>query len=77
MKYSDFRDSIKQELLKNPAGLTWVQLRGRLHLPYRQPCPDWTARLESEIGLSRVKRSTNTLIWKIDILNKNQQTTKE
>jgi hypothetical protein len=70
MRYFDFRDSIRQELIKHPQGLTWVQLRDRLHLPYRQPCQTWIARLESEIGLLRKKRIANALIWKIDIMNK-------
>jgi len=69
MKFVDFRDRIKQELTDHPQGFTWVQLRDRLQLPYRQPCQNWIARLEAEIGLSRKVRIANSLIWKIDIID--------
>jgi hypothetical protein len=65
MRYVDFRDSIRRELQRNSAGLTWAQLQGRLHLPYDRPCPEWTKQLEQEIGLRRVKGNGRALIWKV------------
>jgi hypothetical protein len=57
MRYVDFRDIIQKELRKNPAGLTWAELRERLDLPYERPCPTWVRRMEQEVGLSRAKGS--------------------
>ena len=65
MKYIEFRDAIAKELRRTPEGLTWVELRERLDLPYDRPCPEWTGQLEKEIGLSRVKGSTRALVWRI------------
>ena len=55
MRYLEFRDAIHKELLQNPAGLTWAELKGRLDLPYNQPCPEWLRRMEEEVGLSRAR----------------------
>jgi hypothetical protein len=65
MRYTDFRDSIHTELRRTSAGLTWGQLQQRLDLPYVRPCPEWTQRLEREIGLNRVKGQGRALVWKI------------
>lgn len=50
MRYVEFRDLILKELKKHPEGFTWKELRDRLNLPYKRPCPEWTKRLEKEIG---------------------------
>jgi hypothetical protein len=68
MKYIDFRDAIHQELIDNPAGLTWTQLRGRLSLPYERPCQIWIAQLEKEIGLKRESRVHSEIIWQVKII---------
>jgi len=65
MKYIDFRDEIKNELGKNPKGLTWRELQDRLDLPYDRPRPTWVQKLEKEIGLIRCKGSGRAFIWKI------------
>jgi hypothetical protein len=65
MRYVDFRDQIQKELRHHPAGFTWSQLRSRLDLPYDRPCPAWTARLEREIGLLRVKGPGRGYIWRL------------
>jgi hypothetical protein len=65
MRYVDFRDVIGSELRKNPAGLTWVQLKDRLDLPYGRPCPSWVNRLEQEIGLTRARGIGRALLWKL------------
>jgi hypothetical protein len=65
MKFIEFRDAIQQELIANPAGFTWVQLRDRLSLPYKRPCQTWVAQLEKEIGLNRETRLHSALIWQV------------
>jgi hypothetical protein len=63
MRYTDFRILIHDELLCNPAGRTWAELRDGLALPYDRPCPEWTRCLEREIGLLRAKGEGRALIW--------------
>lgn len=66
MRYQEFRDAIQEELLANPAGLTWAELKGRLNLPYKQPCPEWVKWMEEEMGLSRAREGTGrAYVWKI------------
>jgi hypothetical protein len=67
MKYLEFRDAIQHELVDNPGGLTWIQLRKRLSLPYEKPCQTWIAQLEKEIGLKRESRVHGALIWQVKI----------
>jgi hypothetical protein len=65
MRYADYRDSIRSELRRSTAGLTWRELQSRLDLPYERPCPAWTEQLENEIGLVRVKSAGRALVWTI------------
>ncbi|HEY1084700.1 MAG TPA: hypothetical protein VGE29_20710 [Prosthecobacter sp.] len=65
MRYTDFKESIQKELRLHPSGLTWVQLRDRLALPYDRPCPEWVKHLEQEIGLVRVRREGRSQHWKL------------
>jgi len=67
MRYTAFRDLIQQALRACPDGLTWVQLRDQLELPYERACPNWTKRLENEIGLTRMKAAGRALIWKVPV----------
>lgn len=55
MKYVEFRTEIRNELIDNPDGLTWVELRDGLGLPYERPCPTWVKQLKEDIGLMRSK----------------------
>ena len=64
MRYVDFRDTIEAELRRHPDGLTWMQLKEKLKLPYSSPCCTWVGRLEEEIGLCR-DRSGRSLNWKV------------
>jgi len=64
MTYPDFKIAIQRELAKRrPAGATWEELRVGLDLPYKRPCPEWTKRLETDIGLKRLKMSSRALVW--------------
>jgi len=65
MRYEEYRDAIRDELRRNPRGLTWAQLKDSLDLPYNVPCPDWTRRMEAEIGLSRAPGPTRAFVWTI------------
>ena len=65
MRYVDFRDVIQETLRQNPAGLTWVELKKRLDLPYKRPCPEWVNRLEGEIGLTRTRGSGRAYVWRV------------
>jgi hypothetical protein len=63
MNYSEFKTSIQRHLAKRSSGATWHELRVALQLPYERPCPEWTRRLEKEIGLVRRKEGGRTLRW--------------
>ena len=65
MRYTEFRDTIKQALLLHPDGMTWKELQTNLKLPYRQTCPEWLGSLEKEIGLQRKVKRGNAYIWKL------------
>jgi len=66
MTYLDFKAVIQGELTKRrPAGATWNELRMGLDLPYKRPCPEWTKRLETDIGLRRVKMSSRAFVWRL------------
>jgi hypothetical protein len=65
MRYLVFRDLIQKELHRNPTGLTWLELKERLNLPYEQPCSSWVKCLEKEIGLSRTKGAGRAYVWKV------------
>jgi len=65
MRYIDYRDQIKRKLCCKTTGMTWAQLRNELDLPYDRPCPNWTKRLEVEIGLTRTKEGGRALVWKV------------
>lgn len=65
MKYVEFRELIQGKLKRNPAGLTWKELKTDLNLPYDRPCPTWLTSLEKDIALIREKGSGRALVWKI------------
>jgi hypothetical protein len=65
MRYVEFRNAIEEELLQSDAGLTWAELKERLNLPYKQPCPEWVKRMEEEVGLSRVRGTGRAYVWRI------------
>ena len=65
MRYVDFRDSICRELRRSRTGLTWRQLKERLDLPYKTPCPEWVKRMEQESGLLRAPGSGRSYVWRV------------
>jgi hypothetical protein len=65
MRYTEFRASIQRHLRRSRQGATWVELRDFLALPYDRPCPEWTRKLEEEIGLVRRKGSGRALVWEL------------
>ncbi|MFC2150168.1 hypothetical protein ACFLQV_01565 [Calditrichota bacterium] len=54
-RYTNFKGLIVDELRDKPDGMTWRDLKERLELPYKTPCPEWVKRMEAEDGLKRVK----------------------
>ena len=73
MRYVDFSNVIRNELLKNSPGLTWGQLKERLNLPYDRPCSEWVNRMEEELGLTRVRGTGRALVWKLRPENSRQR----
>lgn len=65
MTYVEYRDMIHRKLRRRRRGMTWVELRDELGLPYDRPCPNWTKRLEAEIGLTRTKGAGRALVWRV------------
>jgi hypothetical protein len=65
MRYLDFRDAIQRELNRQPAGLTWKELRDKLRLPYERACPTWVKQLELEIGLTRARSHGPAKVWSL------------
>jgi hypothetical protein len=55
MRYVEYRDAIQKHLRRHRAGATWRELQPALALSQERPCPEWTRRLEKEIGLVRRK----------------------
>jgi hypothetical protein len=65
MTYVAFKSAITGELKRHRAGRTWKELQSRLKLPYARPCPEWTRKLENEIGLVREKGGGRALVWRM------------
>ena len=65
MTYSLFKNLIQTDLRKRSTGRTWKELRSDLALPYDRPCPEWTKKLEREIGLTRKKGEGRELVWHV------------
>jgi len=63
MSYVTFKELIQGKLQDLPKGLTWAELRDALKLPYQRPCPEWTRRLEHEIGLVRKPGPRRAFLW--------------
>lgn len=68
MTYAEFRTRIQRHLETHSGGVTWQELRDTLKLPYKRPCPEWTRRLEEEIGLVRHKGCGRSLHWTLQQL---------
>lgn len=66
MHYTEFKAAIQQHLKRKREGATWVELREALALTYERPCPEWTRRLEEEIGLVRRKGAGRALVWALE-----------
>lgn len=75
MRFVEFKHVILEELSRNPGGLTWIELKERLALPYSTPCPTWVSRMEQEDGLYRERGARRAYLWKVsqdngDIIHK-------
>jgi len=65
MTYLLFKNLIQTDLRKRATGKTWKELKSDLALPCDRPCPEWTRKLEKEIGLKRQKGEGRELVWRI------------
>jgi hypothetical protein len=65
MTYPRFRDAIAATLARHPAGLTWRGVNAKARLAVARPCPEWTRRLEQEIGLKRIPGTGRALVWQL------------
>jgi hypothetical protein len=65
MTYEVFKKIIKEELEKEPKGLTWTDIKSRRPELYQKvPNNLWVRTLEREIGLIKEKVGTKT-IWRL------------
>jgi antitoxin component of MazEF toxin-antitoxin module len=65
MTYDDFKKIVKEELEKEPKGLTWTQIREkRPELYQKVPNNLWVYTLERDVGLLKKKVGTKTL-WRL------------
>ena len=60
--YEEFKESIRKILERHPSGLTWTQIRDKLNFPQKYPNNQWVRRLETDIGLNRIKINGD-LFW--------------
>ena len=70
MTYLEFKAAIQQHLKRKREGATWVELCDQLGLPYERACPEWTRRLEEEIGMVRRKGAGRALVWEVPLTMK-------
>ena len=73
MTYLEFKTTLQRHLELHAGGATWSELRETLKLPYDRPCPEWTRRLEKEIGLVRRKGSGRSLCWTLHRLQQAEE----
>lgn len=65
MTYDEFKKMVKEELEKEPKGLSWTEIKKRRPELYQSiPNNLWVRTLENEIGLIRKKVGTKT-IWRL------------
>lgn len=65
LSYSEFRDKVRQTL-EFSDGLSWTEIRTRLHLDQVVPNNRWVRALEKDIGLQRVRVVNGKIIWRIN-----------
>lgn len=70
MTYVEFKTRIQRHLKQHADGATWRELRDALELPYARPCPEWTRRLEEEIGLLRRTGEGRGFNWSLEPAHK-------
>ena len=62
--YEDFSGRVAAALEAAQGGLTWTQVRTTARLPQKLPNNQWVRRLESEIGLTRMKEH-GVILWRV------------
>jgi hypothetical protein len=64
LTYEDFRDKIVSTL-RAAGPLTWTEIRTSAKLPQAFPNNKWVHRMETDIGLKRVKDSHGIIKWSL------------
>ncbi|PPD58394.1 hypothetical protein JP09_004625 [Dehalogenimonas etheniformans] len=65
--YEEFRDRVKQILLKSRSRMTWTEIRTGAQLPQKFPNNQWVHKMENDIGLSRQKDAHGIIQWEIKV----------
>ncbi len=65
LTYEDFRDKIRDTLLKS-GPVTWTEIRTTAKLPQAFPNNKWVHKMEEDIGLKRVKDVHGIIKWSLD-----------
>ena len=65
MTYEQFRDTICKTLRDNGNGMTWTEIRTKAKLTQMFPNNQWVRRMESDIGLQRVKDNKGIMRWQV------------
>jgi hypothetical protein len=66
LAYDDFRDKIRDTLVDRES-LTWTEIRTIAKLPQAFPNNKWVRRMETDIGLKRVKDSHGIIKWSLEV----------
>lgn len=65
MSYEEFRDKVRDLLQFKDNGMTWTEIRNEIGLDQVVPNNKWVRRMETDIGLMRVKGNDGTILWQI------------
>lgn len=65
LTYEVFRDKI-QKVLKKTNMLTWTEIRTMAKLPQTFPNNKWVHKLETDIGLKRIKDNHGIIRWNLE-----------
>jgi hypothetical protein len=69
LSYEDFCQKIVA-VLRERSPLTWTEIRTAAGLPQKFPNNTWVHRMESDIGLVRVKDLHGIINWQLQKLDK-------
>jgi len=65
LTYEDFREKIRTTLTEL-GSVTWTEIRTAAKLPQAFPNNKWVRKMETDIGLKRVKDAHGIIKWSLD-----------